>query len=141
MKRPGGIRNSVDQRADRVVVARRRVGLADEHEPVLLVDVALVVLGQLDVVFDLLVRDDAADEQEVRPASSSSSFSSAGRRGASVMRSVSIAIGNTPVLREAERLELLPVVFRVAERHVGVADQRSSGPRGRASPAGRSPAS
>ena len=25
---------------------------------------------------------------------------------------------------EAERLELLPVVLRVAERHVGVADQR-----------------
>jgi hypothetical protein len=29
----------------------------------LLVDVALVVLGQLDVVLDLLVRDDASDEQ------------------------------------------------------------------------------
>ena len=53
------------QRADRRVVARHRVVLADEDEAVVRVDVALVVFGQPDVVLDLLVGRDPSDEQEV----------------------------------------------------------------------------
>ena len=49
--------------------------------------------------------------------------SSAGRCAGWVMRDVSTAIGNTPVRREAERLELPAVVFGIAEREVDVADQ------------------
>jgi hypothetical protein len=66
------------------------------------------VFGELDVVFDLLVGNDAPNEREVRPVLVLEQLS-AGRRGARVMRPVSIAIGNTPVF-EAERLELAPVV-------------------------------
>ena len=50
------------------VVARHGVGLADEDEAIVRVDVALVVLGQPDVVLDLLVGRDAPDEQEVYQA-------------------------------------------------------------------------
>ena len=57
-----------EQRADRHVIGRGRIRLANEHEPVLLVDIALVMFRQLDVIFDLLVGDDAADEQEIGPA-------------------------------------------------------------------------
>ena len=66
MKRSGRHLILGEQRAHHVVVARHAVGLADEDEAILGVDVALVVLGEPDVVLDLLVRDDAADEQEVQ---------------------------------------------------------------------------
>ena len=53
------------QRANRRIIARHRVVPADEDEAVVGVDVALVVLGQPDVILDLLVRRNPADEQEV----------------------------------------------------------------------------
>ena len=87
-----------DQRADHVVVARHAVGLADEDEAILGVDVALVVLGEPDVILDLLVGHDAADEQEIQaarrtapapaPAAAARGGSGRGRRRS----------GNTPVL-------------------------------------------
>jgi hypothetical protein len=53
------------ERPHHVVVARHDIGAADEDEPVTLVDVALVVLGEPDVIFDLLVGCDAPNEEEV----------------------------------------------------------------------------
>ena len=62
------------------VVPRHGIVLADEDEAIVGVDVALVVLGQPDVILDLLVRRDPADEQEVHEVVVVSIFSSAGRR-------------------------------------------------------------
>ena len=56
------------QRADRRIVPRHDVVPPDEDEPVVGVDVPLVVLGEPDVVLDLLVRRDPADEQEIDQA-------------------------------------------------------------------------
>ena len=53
------------QRANRCEVAGDRVISADEDETVERVDVALVVFGKPDVIFDALVRGDAPDEQEI----------------------------------------------------------------------------
>ena len=53
------------QRANHRIIPRHHVVPADEDEAVVGVDVALVELGQPDVVLDLLVRRDPADEQEV----------------------------------------------------------------------------
>src|SRR6188508_1101715 len=51
--------------SDRRVVARDGVDATDENEPVVRVDVALVVLGQANVIFDLLVWSDPTDKQKV----------------------------------------------------------------------------
>ena len=51
-------------------------------------------------------------------------LSSAGRRGACVSRSVSTAIGSTPVRGEPQRFELAPVEFGVAERQIDATRQR-----------------
>ncbi len=66
--RSGSIWNSRDQRPDLRVVARHAVVAADEDEAVVAVDVALVELGEPDVILDPLVRDDAADEEDVDQA-------------------------------------------------------------------------
>ena len=57
-----------DQRANHRIVPRHHVEPADEDEAVVGVDVALVDFGQPDVILDLLVRRDPADEQEVHEA-------------------------------------------------------------------------
>ena len=67
-KRSGSISVLGDQRPDLRVVARHAVVAADEDEPVVAVDVALVDLGQPDVILDPLVGDDAADKQDVDQA-------------------------------------------------------------------------
>ena len=51
-----------------VIVRGHCIVPAYEDEAVVHVDIALVVLGQADVIFDLLVGRDAADEQDVRKA-------------------------------------------------------------------------
>src|SRR5437660_536282 len=53
------------QSTNRRIISRHRIVASHENEPVVLVDVPLVVLGQLDVILDSLVRRDPADEQEV----------------------------------------------------------------------------
>ena len=57
-----------DQRPDLRVVARHAVVASDEDETVVAVDVALVELGEPDVILDPLVRNDPADEQDVDQA-------------------------------------------------------------------------
>ena len=57
-----------DERPDLRVVARHAVVAADEDEAVVAVDVALVELGQPDVILDPLVGHDAADEEDVDQA-------------------------------------------------------------------------
>ena len=118
-----------NERPHHVEVARHAVGLADEDEPVALVHVALVELGQPDEVFDLLVRRDAADEQEVLQPVIEDGFEGrpSDRRGDP--REIH-GNGEDAGVREPEPLELLAVVFRVAERQVGVAHERLRGPRG-----------
>ncbi len=53
------------QRANRRIIPRHRVEATDEDEAVVGVHVALVVFREADVIFDLLVGRDPADEQEV----------------------------------------------------------------------------
>ena len=81
------------------------------------------MLRQLDVIFDLLVGDDASDEQEIGPAFFVEHFF----QGRPPRR-----IGNPPCVdgdREhpgvgkAEVFQFLAVVLRIAQRHVGVAHQ------------------
>ena len=54
-----------DQRSNHRIVAGHGIVAADEDEPVVRVDIPLVVLGKEDVILDLLVRRDPADEQKV----------------------------------------------------------------------------
>ena len=111
-----------DQRADRGMVARHHVGAAGEDHPDVRIDVALVVLGEPDVVLDSLVRREAPDEQDV---------------GQLVVQDV-VEHRLRPRVREAlgvdrdrqharrrepERGELAPVELRVAEREIDAADQ------------------
>ena len=56
------------QRADRRIIARHHVGTADENEAVVGIDVPFVLLREADVVLDLLVRRDPADEQKIHQA-------------------------------------------------------------------------
>ena len=117
------------------IVGRDGVGLADEDEAVVDVDVAFVVLGQPDVILDLLVRRDAADEEEVYQAV----LEDARQRRARRRLGDAVEIdGNRHHAgrREAQRLELLTVVVGVAEREVDVADQRRQLRVGRSTPAG-----
>ena len=95
--RSGGIWYFADQRANRRVVPRHDVVPADEDEPVVRVDVALVLLGQPDVILDPLVRRDPADEQEVREPVVEDAARARDAAARSVSRSVSTAIGITPV--------------------------------------------
>ena len=111
------------QRANHRIIPRHDIEAADEDEPVVRVDVALVVLREPDVILDLLVRRDPADEQEVHEAVVENLFerraSSPARHARGVDRDRKDA-GR----REAERFELLPVVLRVAERQIDPAGER-----------------
>ena len=128
-KRSFSSRYSRHQRANRRVVARHRVVTADEDEPVVGIDVALVVFGQPDVILDLLVRGDPADEQEVdevvvqdlverRPVGWLRDARQIDRQRQHAGR------------REPERLELPPIVVGDAEREIDRADQRRQFPAG-----------
>ena len=126
------------QRANHRIIPRHHVVAADEDEAVVRVDVALVVLGQPDVILDLLVRRDPADEQEVhepvvehrlerRPLDRLRDARRVDRDREDAGRS------------EAERLELPAVVLGVAERQIDAADERRQLLAGRARRAGTAP--
>ena len=89
----------------------------------LLADVALVMLRQLDVILDLLVRHDAADKQEIQPLLGLQGFFE--RRASRRVGDAARVDRNRehPGIGEAELLELLPVALRIAEGHVGVAGE------------------
>ena len=89
-----------------------------------LAHIAFVVLGELDVILDLLVRDDPSDEQEVQPpfVAQQGFQRRAARRGGNPL-GVDRDREHARVV-EAEIFKLLAVVFRIAKRLVGVADER-----------------
>ena len=81
------------------------------------------MLGEPDVILDLLVRRDPADEQEVHQAVVEDRLE---RRAPDALRDARRVDGDREDAgrREPERLELLPVVLGVAERQIDVADER-----------------
>ena len=112
-----------DERPDHVVVARHAVGLADEDEAVVDVDVALVDFGQPDVILDLLVRDDPADEQEVQRAVAEHPLERRTARRRGDPGDIDGDREDAGVV-EAQRVELVAVEGRVAQRDVGPPGQR-----------------
>ena len=112
-----------DEGPQRRVVARRRVRPADEDEPVVGVDVALVVFGQPEVVFELLVRGDAADEEDVGRTVVERPFERRPPRRARDAPGVDQQRQHAGV-GEAERLQLPAVVLGVAQRQIDASGQR-----------------
>ena len=121
--RSGSIWYSRHQRPDRIPVARHRVVAADEDEAVVDVDVALVLLGEPDVILDLLVRRDAADEQNVdEPV-----LEQALERRHAARRRQPLGVDDERQhvrARESHRLELAAVVLRHAEREIDAIGER-----------------
>ena len=113
----------VHQGADHRIIPRHHVEPSDEDEAVVCVDVALVDFSEPDDVLDLLVRRDAADEQEVHEAVVEQDVE---RRPLGRLRDARSVDRDRedPGAAEAERLELLPVVLRVAERDVDAPRER-----------------
>ena len=111
------------QGANGRVVARHRVVLADEDEPVVGVEVSFVVLRQLDVVFDLLVGRDAADEEEVHEVVVEGPFERGPRGGGRDAGQVDRQWQHTRRV-EPDVLELAAIELGNAKREVGPADQR-----------------
>ena len=105
------------------MIARHHVEPADEDEAVVGVDVALVHLCQLDEVLDLLVRGDPADEQEIHQAVVEHPVE---RRPLDRSRDPRRVDGDRKHTgrAEPERIELLTVVCRVAQREIDPAGQR-----------------
>ena len=98
------------QRPDGRVVRRYGVRSADENESVVGVDVALVVLGQPNVVFDSLVRRDPSDKQDIREAVVENGLES--RTGIALLNAFDIDDDRTDGgVLEAEPLQFLPVVL------------------------------
>ena len=105
------------QRANHRIIPRHHVEAADEDEAVIGVDVALVELGKLDVIFDLLVRRNAADEQKIHQPVVEDPVE---RRAPGCAGDPGGVDGDRKHrrAREAKPLQLAAVVFRVAEREV-----------------------
>ena len=113
----------LDQRPHLRVVAGQAVVAPDEDEPVVAVDVALVHLRQPDVILDLLVGDDPADEEDVDQPVAEDPLQRRPRRRAGDPRGVDGDRHDAGPL-EAERLELLAVEVGIAERQVDVPRER-----------------
>ena len=82
------------------------------------------MLGQPDVILDLLVRRDPADEEEVDELVVQDLSRAPAAATGLVMRDSIDGQRQHAGRREAERLELLPVVLGDAERQIDAADQR-----------------
>ena len=105
------------------VVARHRVRPADEDEAIVGVDVALVVLGEPDVVFQLLVGGDAPDEQYVGRAVVERALERGQGRGVRKPLGVD-QYGHHAGPRESKGRQLAAVVLGIAERQIDAARQR-----------------
>ncbi len=111
-----------DEGAHLRVVARHAVVAADENETIVVVGVALVDLAEPDVILDLLVGDDAADEEDVDQPVREDLLEPGPPRCAGDPRRVH-GDRQHAGRREAERLELAAIELRIAERQVHAADQ------------------
>ena len=111
------------ERANHRIVSWHDVESPDEDEPVVGIDIAFVVLGQPDVVFDFLVRSDSAHEQKVHQPVIQNRF----ERGPADRLRDAIGIhgnGEHAGRLESQRFEFLSVVLRVAEGQIHPAHQR-----------------
>jgi hypothetical protein len=110
------------QRTDGGEVARHRIVLADEDEPVVRIDVALVVLGQAYVIFDFLVRGDSSDEQKIHEIVVEDSVE---RRSLHGPRDPGQIDGERQDSRrfEAERFQFAPVVVGDPQRKIDATHQ------------------
>ena len=111
------------QRANRRIVPRHGVVPADEDEAIVRVHVALVMLGELDVILDLLVRRDPSDEQEIQQAVVEQRLE---RRSFDLLRDARHVDrdGKHRRAREPQVLELEPIELRVAQREIDVRGER-----------------
>ena len=116
-----------DERADRGVVGGHRVGFSHEDEAIVEIDVPLVELPEPDMVLDLLVRGDAAHEQEVVEPVPQGLFE--GRLPRGRRQPVGVDGDREHGCRgEPEGLELQAVVGRVTQGQVDMADERGQLP-------------
>jgi hypothetical protein len=112
-----------DERTHHVVVTRHTVGSANEDEPVIDIDVPLVMLGQENMVLDLLVWHDSPDKQKIDKAIVQNLF----ERGTTRRMPQALSVdgdGKNASVGEPVGFELLPIELRVAKCHVGMAGQR-----------------
>ena len=110
-------------RPDRSPVPRNGIVTPDENETIVRVHVAFEVFGQLDVVFDFLVRREPADEENVRQTVTEQSVQRRARRGVCQPRGVHEE-RHDHRLAEPEVVELLAVVLRHAKRQIHAVDER-----------------